>query len=106
VTIAASTRSGNARAPVSEDDQQATFNLRFVSVQQDKEMTQKIKAALYPTELADEMIGLKQTLQAMSDNLKAKDDCIDILEKERSSWKYNLTTSSRMVVEPTNAKAV
>jgi len=41
-----------------DEDEQATFNVRVMyaeSVLQDQEIIQKIKAALYPTELAKEM---------------------------------------------------
>ena len=41
----------------------------------------KIKVTLYPTELAEEMKNLKQTLQVISDNLEAKGDRIDMLDK-------------------------
>ena len=53
---------------------------------QDKEIMQKMKVALFPTELAaEEMKNLKQTLQVMSDNLKTKGDCTDMLEKRAQS---------------------
>ena len=45
-----------------------------------------MKVALFPTELAaEEMKNLKQTLQVMSDNLKTKGDCTDMLEKRAQS---------------------
>ena len=51
-----------------------------LSVLQDREIMQKIKAALDQTEVAEEIRNLKQTLQVISDNIKAKDDRIDMLE--------------------------
>jgi len=52
--MAASPRKGSARAPVTEADKQPAFILRVLSVLQDNEIMDKIKAALYLIDLADE----------------------------------------------------
>ena len=70
--------SENAKGEL-EEDEQATFNLCIKCASRSRNHA-KNQAALYPTELAEEIKNLKQTLQVMSDNLKAKDDRIDMLE--------------------------
>ena len=62
MTMAVRTRRGSSCTPILEEDEQSTFNLCILSVLQDQEIMQKIKAALYQTELAEEIKNLKQTL--------------------------------------------
>ena len=61
LTMAARTRR-SPRTLISEEDEQCTFNLCILSVLQNQGIIKKIKAALYQTELAEEIKNLKQVL--------------------------------------------
>ena len=61
----------------SEDDLQSNFTLRVLEMLGDKEVVDRLRAALFPSELAEELRALRTQITRLNETIESKDKVID-----------------------------
>ena len=64
----------------SDEDIQSNFTLRVLEMLGDKEVVDKLRTALFPSELAEELRGLLTQITRLNETIESKDKVIDDLK--------------------------